>query len=63
MVAYHADGYSRWTLAMSNVTRHIEYGAFDVVPGSSLAPSTPRPTVSPPPESESEACKRFRNLC
>lgn len=63
MVAYHTDGYSRWNLAVSNATRRIEYGAFDVVPGSSPAPSTPQPPGSPPPESESEACKRFRNLC
>lgn len=74
MTAQHSFGQSTWILGVSSITNRIEYANFNVgtsttpfpLPTPSPSPNpqpNPAPTPSPSPGSESQACKKFPNLC
>lgn len=76
MTAQHSLGQSTWIFGVSSITNRIEYANFNVGPSATPFPlptptptpspspqPIPAPTPSPSPGSESEACKKFPNLC
>lgn len=73
MTAQHMNGQSVWLIGLSSITQRIEYANFNVgatpppLPLPEPAPrSTPpsgsTPSSGPEPE-DSEACRKFPNLC
>lgn len=61
MVATHTSGASTWLLGISQLTRKVEYASYGI---NTAAPSLPaQPDPGKPSSPQSEACRKFPNLC
>ena len=74
MTAQHSNGQSTWQIGISSMSNRIEYANFNVgwSPTPFPLPTNPAPSPSPEPgptprpdpsARDSEACRKFPNLC
>lgn len=69
MQADHENGQSVWQLGISSFTNKIEYANFNVSTsrrGRSRPPNpspSPGPSAPAPPSGDSDACRKYPNLC
>lgn len=68
MTATHQNGKSTWELGISGLSNRIEYAKFVISQAEAFddddePASQPKPQPKPSPAEQSEACKKFPNLC